>query len=435
MNRRLHSIVAPVLYRYDGQHSHPYSLAISWAAEHGMMSLLQKALRYGEIIPIVAIMGPLRRDLERSNLYGRIIRRQRYDCTAHPLVLATQGGHHNIVNALLERGCSLDICDPTELSLLSLAVIRGDCDLVQTFLGLGVRQDSRGFNPHSPIQLAAYYGNEKIVKLLLSERGNNLPTRRNMQEALETALRTGHKHVVQQLLDYGVSLNFLFAERLSVPYKPRPLEWATENGNLGQVQLLLDKGANANCFIHGNTTVLLRAVLKGNPELVEILVRKTDRIPSTIALRWAVQQQDSIIVNTLLVSGVSCDFEEDDEGKLHSHPVSPPDDLGDFVHTFPLEGTFEPQPSDFVPPLIVAIGLGNTSLVRLLIAHGANVNVGYAGLYRSGAHSFWGTALQLATELKYQEIVDLLLESGADPDKKYMGPSWYTRPHQVFSFV
>ncbi|KAH8806066.1 hypothetical protein F5884DRAFT_886577 [Xylogone sp. PMI_703] len=118
---------------------------------------------------------------------------------------------------------------------------------------------------------------------------------------------------------------------------------------------------------------------------------------------------------------VSCDFEQWDRDGLVSHYCT-------FESEYPFEGTREPGPDDFMPPLIVAISLGNIDLVHLLIDHGANINIGYYGSCEpSSPNRFWGTAIQLAGKLGHQEIVDLLLKSGADINKEYT-MDWYSRP-------
>jgi serum/glucocorticoid-regulated kinase 2 len=90
------------------------------------------------------------------------------------------------------------------------------------------------------------------------------------------------------------------------------------------------------------------------------------------------------------------------------------------------------EPTEFIPPLVRAVHMGNTALVQLLIAHGADVNVGYHDLRpispkrRRGkpnvADIFWpcGRPAQLA--LISQDIVELLLDAGADINLK--PPAW-----------
>jgi serum/glucocorticoid-regulated kinase 2 len=189
---------------------------------------------------------------------------------------------------------------------------------------------------------------------------HNLPSQSQMQDALEAALKAGYKHVVPPLSEYGMDLNIKIFR-----HGQTPLEWATEHENLDLVKLFLDKGANANFTIGIGGPALMKAVEKENQGLVEVLVQKTDRVPSTRALGLAVNQQDCTIVNILLVNGVSCDFEESNRPR----PADP--DSGCYFCDIS-------EPEEFIPsPLVRAVNLGNINLVRLLLANGADVNVGY----------------------------------------------------------
>lgn len=65
--------------------------------------------------------------------------------------------------------------------------------------------------------------------------------------------------------------------------------------------------------------------------------------------------------------------------------------------------------------------LRNSDLARLLLAHGADANVGYHDLGVSAAQELWtqmhvkcGRAIQLAMDLGNREIVELLLDHGAE---------------------
>ncbi len=238
VNHRLHSILEPALYRQDALCSYPYSSAISWAAEHGTMALLQKALQFGTEISIHPIVGPLIQDSEPTFLLGKSRRRHRFDCKAHPIALAARNGHEEIVNFFLERGCSPHIHDPSDFSLLSLAVIQRHVSLIKTFLSLGVSQNHNGWNSHWPLQIAAFYGDEEIVELLLLaqpvDSPHDLPhdirrRERSRQGALETALKAGHRNVLSQLLRYGTNLNFRFNDGMPWPCATCPLEWAIEH--------------------------------------------------------------------------------------------------------------------------------------------------------------------------------------------------------------
>ena len=177
--------------------------------------------------------------------------------------------------------------------------------------------------------------------------------------------------------------------RVKTHHRLCPLGWATQHENLSLVKLFLAKGVDLNIPTGQYGPPLLLAVETGNLDLVEALVHKSDRVLSTKALGQAVSQQDSTIINFLLANGVRCDFEESDR--------PPP---------VPWAGCCFPsylEPGEFIPPLVRAVNLGNATLVQLLLAHGANVNVGYHDLQGTQARSrlSCGRAVQLAIELRH----------------------------------
>lgn len=241
----------------------------------------------------------------------------------------------------------------------------------------------------------------------LDRTSHNLPTQTQKEDVLEAALKARYLQVVPQLLEkYGMNLNI----QVLRPWQT-PLEWATEEEKLDLVTLFLDNGADPSFpFATGRSTALLRALKKRNRELVGILVQKSDRMVCTIALGLAVDQQDTEMVTTLLANGAKCDFEESDRPR----PAGP--DEGCFFEDIS-------RPAEFIPPLVRAVNLGDMELVRLLLAHGANANVGYHDLraelpglhYESTPPSMaCGRVIQLAMDLGHQDMVRLLLNSGAD---------------------
>ncbi|RFU73429.1 serine threonine- kinase tel1 [Trichoderma arundinaceum] len=238
---------------------------------------------------------------------------------------------------------------------------------------------------------------------------NDLPNAAQRQEALEEVLKHNYMHLVPALLEqYRINLNF----RLDFTYQT-PLGYVTKLGDVKIAQLFLENGADAN-MKHGPTSwggPLLTAVREENQELVKILVQKTDRVPCTKALGLAVEKSNISIVQILLANGVKCDFEDSDQPPH----IIPGDDNWDTTAAF-MDTT---EQEEYIPPLVRAVCLGNVNLVRLLLAHGADVNIGYHNMYMPlpgilSIHMLCGRPIQLAMELGHQDVVRLLLDYGAD---------------------
>ena len=272
--------------------------------------------------------------------------------------------------------------------------------------------------------------------------------------ALATALVNGYGvRVFSQILGHGndLSLNILILryEQLHRPMEGiinsrdsfhevqlTPLEWAVEHDRLDLVDLFLAHGADANYTIEPvEGPALVKAVRRGSQKLIEALVRKTNRVSGTRALLLAVKTQRSAIVNTLLANGVQGDFDESDRPLPKRRLLSDYDNTPD--QPAPL------QAEHFTPPLLLAARSGNVALVKALLAHGADPNAPYHGVRglrreRDGsglkvAASFTcGRVIQSAMEYGNSEIVELLLDAGADiglPHPVWPVPVWPVGGH------
>lgn len=259
------------------------------------------------------------------------------------------------------------------------------------------------------------------------------PSQYQKQTALAIALESGYnKQIVLQILRHGVDLNYMALKydywfyhgrtpSLSTEEKipVTPLEWAVEHDHVDLVNLFLDNGADANLTsdeLQG--PALVKAVRRSNPTLVRILAQRTNRVSATRALCRAVELQDKPIVNALLENTFCCDFEESD---LPPFPYPQPGNDGCTFGGLP-----QLSAHDFTPALVRATRLGDAGLVQLLLAHGADPNVGYhflCGLDPElggdqetvvSADFACGRVVQLAMEKQHTEIVQLLLNNGAD---------------------
>jgi serum/glucocorticoid-regulated kinase 2 len=163
---------------------------------------------------------------------------------------------------------------------------------------------------------------------------------------------------------------------------------------------------------------LIHAVIQGDRDLLGALVeevQRNDRVSATKALGLAVEQRDKAMVRILLDSGVNCDFQD-------SNRPSPLPYGGGC--TFGVRVTDNTEPPEFIPPLVRAVKLGDIDLVKILLASGADANVGFhdselecdepEGNTSQLPVIKCGRVVQLAMAFGHEEIVQLLLASGVN---------------------
>ncbi|KAL3466077.1 ankyrin repeat-containing domain protein [Aspergillus heterothallicus] len=443
-NRAFHTLFEPLLYKRDIRDGLTTSSAIPWAAVHGSLDIIQKALHYGADIPLTFRVSR-HRDGKQRLVYGLETRyyfnpddaigkangSKRQPCPrAHPLCLAVQHGHGHIVEFLLDRRCDVDLRDPEGFSLLCLAVIHNHLDLVRLLLSRGAPQDgsypgtgerqtyahfvSQSLNRNSAVQIAAWMGNREIVELLLQHdkeksgpdslsNSRRRPSAAQLQDAVQCALRQGHKEdILALLIDAGANLNFSFRD-------PRtkstctPLLFAVAERDIRLVKLLLDSGnARANYLICADedTAPLYQAVLQQDIATIKLLIGPSSRRNRTRALARSIDYPDTLIAQILLENGTPPDFIEADK------PPPQPSFECDF-----------PEPKVLGRPLIRAICAGRLELVKLLVEHGADLNEydnSCDDLNRSAL--IYAGSLEIALELGYGEIADFLRGRGARDD-------------------
>ena len=184
-----------------------------------------------------------------------------------------------------------------------------------------------------------------------------------------------------------------------------PLWAASQNGSAAMVGRLLQAGANPNAALLSGEPPLMVASRSGNPAVVEQLLAKGANVNvraarGQTALMWAVAQKHSTVVSVLLAHGADVTARSDVWSQVMAVP---PHGLPEYNREIPHGGD---------TAFMFAAREGDLSSAKLLLAAGANVNDADA----------WGvSALVLAAHSGYRELVDLLLENGADPNAAAAG--------------
>jgi len=179
-----------------------------------------------------------------------------------------------------------------------------------------------------------------------------------------------------------------------------PLWTASQNGNVALARRLLRVGANPNAPLLLGETPVLVAARSGYPDVVELLLSKGGNVNARAArgqtaLMWAAVQKHSSVVKVLLANGASVQA----RSKIWSKVAAVP------PHGYLAYNRFIPHGGNTA--LMFAARVGDLASAKLLVAAGSNVNDADA----------WGvSATVLAAHSGHGELVEFLLEEGADPN-------------------
>ena len=272
-----------------------------------------------------------------------------------------------------------------------------------------------------------------VVALVLCAAG--LPPAARAQSGerrLVDAARRGDTDVVRGLLEQGVGADAALADgttalhwasyrddgtsvelliRAGAPVNAAndlgatPLWSASENGSAAMVRRLLKAGADPNVVLLAGESLVMVASRSGNPDVVEQLLVHGAEVNAhgprgQTALMWAVAQQHADVVEVLLAHGANLHVRSDVWSQMMAVPP----------HGFPEHNREIPQGGNTA--LLFAARVGSLDAGRLLVAAGADVDDADA----------WGvSATMLAAHSGYTEIVEFLLEKGADPNAAEAG--------------
>lgn len=175
---------------------------------------------------------------------------------------------------------------------------------------------------------------------------------------------------------------------------------ASVNGSAAMVERLLAAGANPNLALVAGETALMAAARSGNARIAERLLAKgadpnAHGARRQTALMWAVSDHHPDVVKVLLAHGANVHARTETWSQVMAVP---PHGMLEYNRAIPHGNN---------TALLFAARAGDLESARLLVAAGANVNDQDA----SGV-----SATAMAAHAGYREVVEFLLERGANPN-------------------
>jgi ankyrin repeat protein len=354
---------------------------------------------------------------------------------AGPLADAAQHSDINTVRRLLQEGVNVNEPQIDNATALHWAVENSDAAMTKLLLDAGADANVRNRVDAPPILAAAVNGNAEILELLLAAGADpNLTVSTTGDTPLMLASRTGIADAVAVLIKHGADVNA--AEAWG---KTTPLMWAVTEDHAEVAKLLIADGANLEArsayvppdtgrgfegglprdrreeevgpvvFASGEFTPLLLAARDGRLNSVKVLVEAGADINAIAAdgknaLGVALFNGSYAIADYLVDAGI--DVNQADAERFTPLFWAVDRRNMETAPNFPWIVTDDPLP-----------------LIEKMLAKGADpnwiVNNTPRARMRGGSPRIvFATALMRAAFSADLQLVNLLLENGADPDIK-----------------
>jgi ankyrin repeat protein len=256
-----------------------------------------------------------------------------------------------------------------------------------------------GATGRPPLVDAARTGDSETLRALLQKKADVNAAEGDGSTALLWAGYRDDLESARMLLGAGAKVNV--ANDLGAT----PLWAACQNGSQAMVRLLLDAGANPNAALLYGETPLMVAARAGKLAVVELLIAKDANINAhssrgQTALMWAVAEKHPDVVRVLLAHGVDIRARSDAWNEVMAVPP----------HGYLGYNRAIPHGKDTA--LLFAARVGDLESAKLLVSAGAEVNDADA----------WGVSVTtLAAHSGFEDVVEFLLEKGADPNRAAAG--------------
>lgn len=354
---------------------------------------------------------------------------------ANEITEAARNGQLAEVRALIAAKANVNAPQVDGATALHWAAEHDDLIMVNTLLAAGADADAKNRVGATPMLAAATNGNAEILAALLAHGANpNGKVSATGDTPLMIAAKTGIVAAVKVLLDHGADVNA--SEDWG---KTTPLMWAVAENHIEVTKLLIGKGADIEArsvfvppgtgrgfegtlprqrrpeevgpvaFASGEMTALLLASRDGRLGALKVLVEAGAKI-NTIAA----DGKNGLGLALFNGNYAAADYLIDQGADVNQ---------GDAQHFSPLFWAVDRRNMETAPNFPWIVTEDPLPLIKKLLVKGANpnhvVNNTPRARMRGGSPRIvFATAIMRAAFSADMELVQLLLEHGADPNIK-----------------
>ena len=379
-----------------------------------------------------------------------------------PVADAAMDGDIEAVRALLTEGADVNAPQGDGMTALHWAAEAGDVEMVGMLLYAGANlQGVTRLGAYTPLHLASKAGKDRVVARLLEAGADpSAYTTTGDVTPLHFAAASGSVATVKALLDHGAEVDVTESVRGQTP-----LMLAAGRNRVPVVQLLLDQGADPSTLTYVvDIPALQRADREASGRRNRVLEAfKEEQAPDDLGWRPDSRQVQAAVQAAW--SGEPPELTDDDPpeddgsytvavGDPEVRPRSFAENVGGqggftaLIHAV-REGHVESaialldagadidqlSGGDHSSPLLIATINGHFDLAMLLLERGADANfasdAGAAPLF-AALNVHWAPKARYPQqqayrqqEAMYLDVMEALLEAGADPDVRLTRHLWY----------
>jgi ankyrin repeat protein len=357
-----------------------------------------------------------------------------------PLHVASKNGHVDVARFLVEHGADMLARDNGDGTPLHVASIPGCVEVARLLVEYGADVSARDGGGGTPLLLASVNGHAEIVYLLVGHGADVAHLTKLGKSALHEASTFGHIDIARFLIEHGADTTGCAEDGRTA------LHLASSFGYMDIARILLQHGANASAQAEDGKSPLHVAASYGNVEISRILVEHgadaTARANSGRTPLHFASSSGSVQVARFLIEHGADPTARDkdgrtpwDEATMNGHaefarflvevggyPTAQDDDnltasqtsesAADEVMEVGRNRVEQGASADATSwansgwsPLHVAVGQGNTEVMRVLVERGVDV--------AAQADDGW-TPLHVAVDQGNADVVRILIEHGAD---------------------